>query len=62
MPIEATEFDAAIATLHERGIDTDACSDAGHRTLPGRRHVYVFDPDGNSIEPASMTAADRVPA
>lgn len=59
MPIEATEFDAAIATLHERWIETDACSDAGHRTFPGRRHVYVFEA-GNSIEPASMTAADRV--
>jgi catechol 2,3-dioxygenase-like lactoylglutathione lyase family enzyme len=60
--IEPDEFDAAIAQLHERGIETYDCSDAGHRTFPGRRHVYVFDPDGNSIELATMTDTERAGA
>jgi catechol 2,3-dioxygenase-like lactoylglutathione lyase family enzyme len=59
MLVEPAEFDAAVAELEARGIETYDCSDAGHRTFPGRRHVYVFDPDGNSIELTTITAADR---
>jgi catechol 2,3-dioxygenase-like lactoylglutathione lyase family enzyme len=59
MLVEPDEFDGIVAELHARGIETYDCSDAGHRTFPGRRHVYVFDPDGNSIELTTITAGDR---
>ncbi len=31
----------------------------GHTTYPGRRHIYFMDPDGNSIELATLLPSDR---
>jgi len=32
----------------------------GHTTFPGRRHVYIKDPDGNSIELATEVVPEAV--
>jgi glyoxylase I family protein len=52
------EFDRAIAHLDEKGVEYLDCTDHGHPTVPGRRHVYIMDPDGNSIELATMLEAE----
>ncbi len=50
MIIDAERFEGAVAWLDENGIDHHDCTADGHTTFPGRRHMYVKDPDGNSIE------------
>lgn len=47
------EFDRAVAHFEENGIEHYDCTPHGHTTFPGRRHVYVMDPDGNSVELAT---------
>lgn len=58
MVIDNLAFEDVISELTSRGIPTYDCSDAGHTTFPSRRHVYIKDPDGNSIE----LVTDPVPA
>jgi catechol 2,3-dioxygenase-like lactoylglutathione lyase family enzyme len=48
--VEPDEFDDALAQLTQRGIAYYDCTPHGHSTFPGRRHVYIYDPDGNSVE------------
>lgn len=48
------EFDRAIAYFDDKGIDYFDCTSHGHTTFPGRRHVYIMDPDGNSVELATV--------
>lgn len=57
--VEDGEFDRAIAHFKTTGID-HYVSDFHHTSFPGRRHVYIFDPDGNSVELTTITADDRV--
>jgi catechol 2,3-dioxygenase-like lactoylglutathione lyase family enzyme len=50
MLVESDHFDVAVKLLDERGIPHYDCTADGHTTFPGRRHMYIKDPDGNSIE------------
>jgi catechol 2,3-dioxygenase-like lactoylglutathione lyase family enzyme len=50
MIIAGSDFEDVVAELKARDIATLDCSDAGHTTFPNRRHLYIKDPDGNSIE------------
>ena len=50
MIVEAEQFDKAVEWLDAHGIAHYDCTDDGHTTFPGRRHMYIKDPDGNSIE------------
>lgn len=56
--VEDAEFDRALAHFEANGID-HYLSDFVHTSFPGRRHVYIFDPDGNSVELTTLTAEDR---
>ncbi|HXF34761.1 MAG TPA: VOC family protein [Candidatus Acidoferrales bacterium] len=53
MIVAPDQFDKAIASLDAQGIAHYDCTQDGHSTFPGRRHMYIKDPDGNSIELAS---------
>lgn len=48
------EFDRAVKLFKEKGIESFDCTGNGHTTFPGRRHIYIMDPDGNSVELATM--------
>jgi catechol 2,3-dioxygenase-like lactoylglutathione lyase family enzyme len=48
------EFDRAMAEFKSRGVEHFDCTPHGHTTFPGRRHVYIMDPDGNAVELATM--------
>lgn len=50
MIIEPSQFDLAVEWLDARSLEHFDCTQAGHTTFPGRRHMYIKDPDGNSIE------------
>jgi len=50
MIVEPDEWDRALEYLKAEGIEYYICTGDGHTTFPGRRHVYIQDPDGNSIE------------
>lgn len=56
--VEPDRLDAALDHLKAQGVDWYECTSFGHTTFPGRRHVYVKDPDGNSIELATMIPAE----
>jgi glyoxylase I family protein len=58
MIIDNLAFEDVISELTSRGIATWDCSGTGQTTFPNRRHVYIKDPDGNSIE----LVTDPVPA
>lgn len=47
------EFDRAVAHFKANDIECFDCTFNGHTTFPGRRHVYIMDPDGNSVELAT---------
>jgi catechol 2,3-dioxygenase-like lactoylglutathione lyase family enzyme len=53
MLIDPKHYDRAVSYLSTQGIAYHECTAAGHSTFPGRRHVYIKDPDGNSIELAT---------
>jgi len=55
--VDDAEFDRALAHFRENGID-HYLSDFVHRSFPGRRHLYIFDPDGNSVELVTMISAE----
>jgi glyoxylase I family protein len=57
--VEDGDFDRAVAHFQANGID-HYLSDFVHTSFPGRRHVYIFDPDGNSVELTTITVDDRV--
>lgn len=48
------EFDRAVAHFEKAGIEYLDCTPHGHTTFPGRRHVYIMDPDGNAVELATI--------
>ena len=58
--LEEAEYDAAVETFKRHGIPTWDCSDLGHNTYPDRRHLYVMDPDGNSIELVTILPSDKI--
>ncbi|HXP94397.1 MAG TPA: VOC family protein [Candidatus Binatia bacterium] len=60
MLIEPEQFDDVLAYLDERRIAYKDCTAMGHTTFPGRRHVYIKDPDGNSIELATEVVPEAV--
>jgi catechol 2,3-dioxygenase-like lactoylglutathione lyase family enzyme len=47
------KFDRAVKLFEEKGIESFDCTGNGHTTFPGRRHIYIMDPDGNSVELAT---------
>jgi catechol 2,3-dioxygenase-like lactoylglutathione lyase family enzyme len=47
--VDDADFDRAIADFQAAGIPY-FLSDFLHVTVPGRRHVYIHDPDRNSVE------------
>jgi len=57
--IEPEQYDTTVAELDQRGIPwVDCTHEVEHVTVPGRRHLYVYDPDGNSVEFATMTESE----
>ena len=58
MIVEPDEWDRAIEYFEAEGIEYYVCTAAGHTTFPGRRHVYIEDPDGTSIEIVSTSSAE----
>lgn len=48
------EFDRAVAYFKANGIECFDCTPHGHTTFPGRRHMYIMDPDGNAVELATI--------
>jgi len=57
--VDHADYDRAVATLEREGTPTWNCTEMGHSTFPGRRHIYFMDPDGNSIELATLLPTDR---
>jgi len=53
MLVEPAQFDKAVEWLDQHGVAHYDCTANGHTTFPGRRHMYIKDPDGNSIELAT---------
>jgi catechol 2,3-dioxygenase-like lactoylglutathione lyase family enzyme len=53
MIIEPDQYDAILKELESRGLPYHDCTADGHTTFPGRKHVYIKDPDGNVIELAT---------
>ena len=47
------ELDRAVAYFEANGIEHFDCTSNGHTTFPGRRHMYIMDPDGNAVELAT---------
>ena len=47
------EFDHAVTYFEANGIEHFDCTFNGHTTFPGRRHMCIMDPDGNSVELAT---------
>ena len=58
MIVEPDEWDRALEYFKAEGIEHYICTGDGHTTFPGRRHVYIQDPDGNSIEIVSTSSLD----
>ena len=50
--VDDADFDRAIVDFQAAGIPY-FLSDFKHGTFPGRRHVYIHDPDRNSVELAT---------
>ena len=48
------EFDRAVAYFKANGIECFDCTPHGHTTFPGRRHMYIMDPDRNAVELATI--------
>lgn len=59
MLIEPAAYEAAVAWLDEHGIEHFDCTPNGHSTFPGRRHMYIKDLDGNSIELATEVLPEQ---
>jgi glyoxylase I family protein len=51
------EFDRAVIYFEANDIEYFDCTGNGHTTFPGRRHMYIMDPDGNSVELATTLSA-----
>ncbi len=51
------EFDRAVTYFEANDIEHFDCTGNGHTTFPGRRHMYIMDPDGNSVELATTLSA-----
>ena len=58
MIVEPDEWERAIECFKAEGIEYYVCTDDGHTTFPGRRHVYIQDPDGNAIEIVSTSSVE----
>ena len=52
--VDEDDYQRAVATLEREGIATWNCTAMRHTTYPGRRHIYFNDPDGNSVELATL--------
>ncbi len=57
--VDDADYDRAVAALEREQIATWNCTDFGHTTFPGRRHIYFMDPEGNSVELVTMLPSDR---
>lgn len=57
MLIEPSAFESVREHLAAHGVATFE-SDFKHSTFPDRRHLYIKDPDGNSIELVTMSPAE----
>jgi catechol 2,3-dioxygenase-like lactoylglutathione lyase family enzyme len=55
--VDEVDFERAIVDFKAAGIPY-FLSDFKHGTFPGRRHVYIHDPDRNSVELATTLSAD----
>ncbi len=56
--IEPERFEETIEEFKTKGLVYWDCRDMDHGSFPGRRHVYVHDPDGNAVEFATMLPAE----
>lgn len=52
------ELDRAIAHFEANGIEYFDCTPHGHTTFPGRRHIYIMDPDRNAVELATTLPSE----
>jgi catechol 2,3-dioxygenase-like lactoylglutathione lyase family enzyme len=56
--VDDADYDQAVAQLEREGVPTWNCTAMGHSTFPGRRHIYFNDPDGNSVELATLLPSE----
>jgi catechol 2,3-dioxygenase-like lactoylglutathione lyase family enzyme len=56
--VTPAELDSALDHFKANGIEYFDCTPHGHTTFPGRRHVYIMDPDGNSVELATTITGE----
>ena len=54
--VDHEEFDRVMAHFAANDIPVFVCDDINHAAVPGFRHAYIKDPDGNAIE-----IAGRIP-
>lgn len=57
--VDDEDYERAVTTLSRDRVPAWECTERGHTTFPGRRHIYFQDPDGNSIELATLLPTDR---
>jgi catechol 2,3-dioxygenase-like lactoylglutathione lyase family enzyme len=50
MIVDREELNEVVSKFEAERIEYFECTSHGHTTFPGRRHIYIMDPDGNSIE------------
>lgn len=60
--VDDADYERAVATLEREGTQTWNCTEMGHTTFPGRRHIYFNDPDGNSVELVTLLPSEAEPA
>ena len=59
LEVDHDEYDRALAHFAAKGIEVYHCTDVNHMAVPGFRHVYIKDPDGNAIEIAGKLPAEQ---
>jgi catechol 2,3-dioxygenase-like lactoylglutathione lyase family enzyme len=52
--VSSEDYDRAVAHFNANGIEYFDCTPHGHTTFPGRRHMYIMDPDRNAVELATF--------
>jgi catechol 2,3-dioxygenase-like lactoylglutathione lyase family enzyme len=52
--VSSEDYDRALAYFEANGIEHFDCTPHGHTTFPGRRHMYIMDPDRNAVELATF--------
>jgi len=52
--VSSEDYDRALEYFKANDIEYFDCTPHGHTTFPGRRHMYIMDPDRNAVELATF--------